>query len=88
VKGIATESDVPAGGTGEVGATMYFVVEDRAKKGAGVDRFQGFYGNFEDPCIADFTGVEVPPIVSGDIVVQDCVALSKNGKHCAKTKTR
>jgi hypothetical protein len=85
LKGVVTESDIPDGSTGTVGWTMYFVVEDHGKRGAG-DRFSGWYGGTEDPCPADFTEVTPPPIASGDIVVTDCVALSKNRKHCARTR--
>ena len=83
VAGIITDSPIEAPRTGAVGQTMSFVVEDSGEQG-GPDLLTPRFGG-EGPCtIATWIPQpELSPIVSGEIVVRDCTALSRNGKRCA-----
>ncbi|MDQ3933406.1 MAG: hypothetical protein M3340_02105 [Actinomycetota bacterium] len=85
LSGIITDSPLEPPGTGAEGMTMYFFAEDGGRKGA--DRFQASFGNFEDPCLID-NFHEPEPITSGQIAVQDCTALARNGKRCARFSWR
>jgi len=84
VAGIITDSTIEPPSTGAIGQYLYFVVEDTGDEG-GLDLLTPAFGGGPGSCAIETWNPqpELSPILSGEIVVQDCTALNRNGKRCA-----
>jgi hypothetical protein len=86
VTGTVTESPLAPPGTGGLGTIVHFNVADGGKRG--VDLFADWWGGVEDYCVEPEVFPEPSVVASGSILVDDCTALSRNGKRCAKRRSQ